>query len=457
MLDDDLGVARDLPFLTTVDGDLVDALGQRVVNDGHTGSAEDAVALHAAESEALGERVQHRAAAVAGVEGVVHQPAAVGDEVFEVRSLVLGKGAIDALAEEDDDVVVGHQVCVEVHVLHADAVPLEPLLFEECGCIRGTVTVGAVGRTVVETVGPDPQGTVGGGLRLFRLFGLFVFADVLFIDEAVAVVVDCVAGFLGAGVDLSSVVVAIGAVRDRHGVGAATLDRTVGVSVAVAIGVGEEGSAQVLVDVAIAVVVQAVADLAHPGVDLRAVIVAVEVVLDEEALLFADLGIAGQDHDVRVAIAIDVTVCPEGRGDALVDVIIAIVVEFVADLFHARVDAGLGVITVGVVGDVAFGSAAGLDHLTCIAEAVCIDVRVEELQGTLVCSDVAVVVDPIADLRVAGEVVGIGVVAVVAELGVAGGRGASLDGLGGRAVPVAVGVDVEDQQVAGDTVGIVAV
>ena len=119
-------------------------------------------------------------------------------------------------------------------------------------------------------------------------------------------------------------------------------------------------------------------------------------------LLFADLGIAGQDHDVRVAVAIDVTVCPEGRGDALVDVIIAIVVEFVADLFHARVDAGLGVITVGVVGDVAFGSAAGLDHLTCIAEAVGVDVRVEEFQGTLVGGDVAVVVDPVV-LRCPGS------------------------------------------------------
>ena len=217
-------------------------------------------------------------------------------------------------------------------------------------------------------------------------------------------------------------------------------------AVAVAVGVvvrvpgGDVGGIG-LVDVAIAVVVRAVAGLDPAGVDAGVTVVAVARVFGVAiAVLVGGVGLL---VDVAVAVVVaTVGVLGGARVDAVVDVgavglAFGVVVEVVVEHVARR-----GVVAVGRVRHVARGHGAGHGRVGRIAVAVAVRIRVERGSvggGVLVGHAVAVVVDAVAvlggagvDIRVVGVAVG-GVRQVVGRLfaGVlAGGR-------------ISVAVDVE--------------
>src|SRR5205814_808571 len=115
-----------------------------------------------------------------------------------------------------------------------------------------------------------------------------------------------------------------------------------------------------------------------------------------------------------------------------------------------RVDGGVGVVAVGVVGDVAGLRRARQLRLAGIAEAVTVAVAIErravvEVDRGIGVVDlaVAVVVDVIADLGRAGVDRGVVIVAVAALGDVARGRLGRGHRLGGVTVAVAIGVLIE--------------
>ncbi len=104
--------------------------------------------------------------------------------------------------------------------------------------------------------------------------GIPRLADVL-IRLSITVVVEPVADLRGRRVGRGIGVVAVGGVRDVSGGLAAGLDRGGGVAVAVAVAVAIEGDAHPLVHLAVAVVVEPVADLLRGWADGRVSVVAV--------------------------------------------------------------------------------------------------------------------------------------------------------------------------------------
>jgi len=216
---------------------------------------------------------------------------------------------------------------------------------------------------------------------------------------ATAIVVHAVATDLGgAGVHVRVAVVAVG---DR--------------GVAVAVGVLGRDLA-VLVDLAVAVVVEAVLDLGRAGVDGRVAVVAVHVRVGAVGVGVDQVGLAG--------VATGVTVVGAGVGLTVVQAVVAVAVDAVAGgVLGPGVDVGVGVVAVAVLGGVAL-QAAGLHHVAgAVAVAVLVEVGLDDRQAVVDLAT-AVVVDAVADLGHAGVHTGVGVVAV--EEG---------------AVPVQVGVD----------------
>jgi len=323
---------------------------------------------------------------------------------------------------------------------------------------------GGVGIVAVGGVGHVAGGRAATGEAVARVAVAVAVAVVVAGDHvargvaraSVAVVVDPVvaAGLRRAEVDRAVAVVAVGGVanvaRGRRAIG----DRGTRVALAVTVGVGVEGGQHPLVDVTVAVVVHAVADLGGGGVDGAVGVVAVVVVGNP-----AGAGFAGRGRASRVAVGVAIVVRVEGRhqrgfvGAGPGRLVVAIVELSVADFGRVGVDGGIGVVAVGirvgvgrersvldfdVVVDVAhittglIHDALGVDVVGVAKEndVVAVDVAVlivilavavtvfviavvAEVDAILIDDVIAVVVDPVgAELLFARIDVGVGVVAV---------------------------------------------
>ena len=324
--------------------------------------------------------------------------------------------------------------------------------------VLGGARVGAgVVVVAVGAVAHVPAGGAAGAVRAAGVAEAVAVAVLVegrldpLVDVAVAVVVDLVAGLRGAGVHGAVAVVAVAGVRDvaaglAAGHGPA---RAVALAVAVLVDVerrtrGGVHGAVVVVDVAIAVVVDAVAHLGSRGVDGAVAIVAVVGVADVAAGLAA--GVVG---GAAVALAVAVGVRVVGGLDPLVHGAVAVVVDQVAHLGLTGVGGRLGVVAVAGVRHVPAGGTAGVVRAAQVTVAVTVGVRVVGGLDPLVHGAVAVVVGLVADLRPARVDRGVGVVAVTVDAHVpARGRAADV-GVRGLTVAVAVGVAVPGGGVGG--------
>ena len=193
----------------------------------------------------------------------------------------------------------------------------------------GVVAVATTGRAAVDAVavavridlGPGIAEAVAATVELVALAGATVLVrDALglagvvdriglgLVDQAVAVVVDAVADELGGGRrDTPRVIVAVGVVDDVADRLRAGDDEIVWVAVAVEVHIGVPGgrAGGVLVDHAVAVVVDAVAELGGVGVDGVVPIVAVAVGHSVAVDVSVDLRLAGVD-DVGIGIGIGI-------------------------------------------------------------------------------------------------------------------------------------------------------
>lgn len=232
----------------------------------------------------------------------------------------------------------------------------------------------------------------------------------------VAVVVQAVAYLVGVRADGGVGVIAVTTLLDET-VGGAGGERA-GVVIAVAVGVivvpqdQDVGVAVGLVDHAVAVVVQAVADLGRARVDQRVVVVAVAGL--GHVVLGCLAGLLGLFSADVVTVAVEVP----GRGvrRVLVDGAFAVIVDSVADLLGRGVHAGVGVVAVAGHGD-PLARALALEvtpvhdrELTAVAVEVAVVVPGVVLDVVGLAR--AVVVDAVADLDGAGVDAGVGVVAV---------------------------------------------
>ena len=264
------------------------------------------------------------------------------------------------------------------------------------------------------------------------------------VDDAVAVVVDAVAGLGRVRMGLVAGVVAVAVVGDVCLGSCAGGGGGVGVAEAIGIEVREPDQCVHsigLVDGVVAVVVDAVARLGCVGVDFGVSVVAV---VSEDRMLGGEGACDRRSRQVAVAVAVHVLGPPRGVGCiGFVDGPVAVVVEAVAELLRCWADPRCGVVAVSAL----VGRGGGLlarDHRL-VAPAVGVEVDEPRLgvRGVrFVRRAVTVVVDAIAALRRLGMDVRAAVVTVVSLGQVAWGSDAALVGLGG--VSVAVGVVVSE-------------
>ena len=139
--------------------------------------------------------------------------------------------------------------------------------------------------------------------------------------------------------------------------------------------------------------------LGGAGVDGGVVVVAVVVEEDVAGGLCAVLeGVGGGSVSVVVCVPV-----PCLCACVVVDEVVAVVVDSVADLRCGGVDEVGCVVAIRVVGDVVGGLWSGVEGCGGVAEAVCVVVcKPGGCGGTVVDCVVAVVVDPVADLSGAG-------------------------------------------------------
>ena len=271
------------------------------------------------------------------------------------------------------------------------------------------------------------------------------------VDLAVAVVVFVVADLVAGRVDQGVVIVAVAATE--HASGRRADDRHGHIAELVAVLVA------LLVDLAVAVVIRVVAHLGHARVDALDLVVAV-------ALLDGGVGRGARAAEalldvqtVAVAVVVQVVLFAAARA-GLVDDVVAVVVDAIADLGRAGLD-GDGVI--GAVAALGRGVGAGaraqaLGQVQTEAVAVAVEVEVHTTQRVLVVLVVlafvvlvAVVVDVVvADLGHTRVGVIVEVVAVAAALDASSRRRVADDQ---RQVAVAVLVLVA--AVVGDAVAVV--
>ena len=161
----------------------------------------------------------------------------------------------------------------------------------------------------------------------------------------------------------------------------------------VAVGVHVVGGQQSFVDFVVAVVVDPIADFVGIGADggdgVIAVIVVFHVVRGH---------LAGFRGPVGITVAIVVEISVVGDAQTLVDFVITVVVQPVADLLLVGIHLRSGVVAVVAVLDVAGDVAAGLSHDVGVAVAILVRVPVSTTVEPLVDFIVAVVVHLVADL-----------------------------------------------------------
>ncbi len=246
------------------------------------------------------------------------------------------------------------------------------------------------------------------------------------VSRAVAVAVDVDPGLRRAGVGLGVAVVAVITARDepvaRRGARSATRSPVTVVVVVLVVG---DGVAR-FVDLPVAVVVHAVAGLGRAGLDRSVRVVAVTA-LDG---VVARLGTGVRDEPVHaVAVAVHVQVPDDDASRTIIHDTVAVVVDAVADLGLAGRPREVVVVAIGARRDVPRGLGArrgGAVHRT--ADRIAVLVREVHAARALVHDVVAVVVDGVADLGLAGRPREVVVVAVVVARGEPLGLGARRDG-----------------------------
>ena len=268
------------------------------------------------------------------------------------------------------------------------------------------------------------------------------------VDRTVAVVVLVVADLRGSGVAGVVGVVAVSRALDVASglLALPNLVAQVAITVSVVVRVPDRGIHRILVLDAVTVVVQTVTDLGGTRVDVIVQVVAVGRVADVAGRLRAGVHVGR-----ALAVAVTVSVAVPGGGVACISSVhgsVAVVVVAVADFLGVRVDGGLGVVAVVVVGDLRGRWEADQDELQWVAEAVTIGVEpagllVLHVRVGVVDLAVAVVVHMVADLVRARVNAGRSVVAVGLVEHVAGGLRAGLVRARGVAEAVLVVVRVE--------------
>jgi hypothetical protein len=226
----------------------------------------------------------------------------------------------------------------------------------------------------------------------------------------------------------------------------------IGVCVRIPVRVGADVDTRVVVvDVPVAVVVHAVADLRRNGIDVDIVVVAVCGVAHVARRL------ATRIHGARtVTVAISVGVGVEGRvgtrvhaGVVIVDVAIAVVVHAVADFARRRTDGTVTIIAVPVGRHVARGGIA-VQPVGTGAVAVGVPIRVERGLRARVGARIRIIrhavavlvgVRAVTDLGRVGADGRVAVVAVISVVGVAAGLTAAR-GRRRRSVAVSIAVRV---------------
>ena len=330
----------------------------------------DSVAVYV-QVDAVGEPV-----AIEIAEPLVHLVVAV----FVVAVADLGRARMHARVQRRAVFAVRRVVAVRVLVAPvADVVAVQVLLV---GVGQRRAVVVLVGDAVVVVVGVDAVGQC-----------VAIEVGEVLVDRLVAVIIDAVAGLLGAGGD--------GGIQGRAVV-------FVGSPVIVVVGVDTVGQSvpvgviEQLVDEGVAVVVDPVAGL-HRGVaDGRVV--------------------GGAVGHVRVAVAVVIRIDAVGQPvpleirKALVDDVVAVIIDAVAQLLSGRPDRRVRVVTVT-------GHERRQDSLGC-AETGAV---VRDTGPVLV--DVAVVDDAVDAVGPVGDAVAV-VVDAVAALGLGGGRGALRQAVG---------------------------
>ncbi len=351
---------------------------------------------------------------------VVHAVADLVGAGVDGRVGVVAVGAMGAVGHAQIAIGVTVETLVRVSVavvVHAVAV------------LVGTGVDAGIGVVAVRAVGGVTAGHVAlsqGETRITVAVGVGVCVPggrvqgVVLVEVAVAVRIHAVAVLVRAGVDRGVGVVAVAGRLHEPGRLEAGVDRcaiAIAVAVVVVVPRGLVGHAQIIiVHQAVAVVVHTIADLLDVRVDGGVGVVAVGGVGD----VAGGLG-AGDDPGPGITEAVGVGVCVPERsihGIGLVGVAVAVVVHAIADLAGAGVDAGIGVVAVGAVGDVAGRCLAGLGAAGSITVAVRIGVGIEgqHVHGVvLVDVAVAVVVVAVAVLVGAGIDGRVGVVAVGVE------------------------------------------
>ena len=225
---------------------------------------------------------------------------------------------------------------------------------------------------------------------------------IVFVDCAVAVIVVPVAVFAGTGVGRRLRVVAIGIVGDETGRDVACYVRGRGIAETIGVGVvvpRRRIGRIVLVRGAVAVVVVAVAVLGRTreGRGLR--IVAVRRIRG-----VAGRHCAGQGRGREIAEAITVAVCVPGEGVERIIFVrraVAVVIHRIAQLVCRGVNVVVGVVAIGIVGNVSRRDVACYVRGRGIAEAIAVgifepDRRIDRV--VLVRGAIAVVVDRVAGL-----------------------------------------------------------
>jgi len=204
---------------------------------------------------------------------------------------------------------------------------------------------------------------------------------VTFVGLAVAVVVHAVAGFdrcfaCGRTDGFGAVL------RTNHGAVCAGTNTTAGTEVGVT-----------FVGRAVAVVVHAVADVAHGRMNVGITIVAVHAVRD-----IPQRGRTRLNGCVGVAIGVAIDVSVKRELHVLVGRAVAVVVHAIAGFGRIRVNASVTVVAVGLVCDVPLRGRAGLGGRVGVAIRVPVRVGVVRRLHVLVGHSVAVVVFAIANL-----------------------------------------------------------
>lgn len=344
------------------------------------------------------------------------------------------------------------------------------------GATESRLAIGVVVDPVDVRAGPrGDDGGCTGAVAVSVSVGEALRGCATFIDRGGAVVVEAVAELRRTRMDGIRSVVAVGVVGDgsrwaghaRVGSAAARTER-VSVRVRVA---HDRGAGEVLVDHAVAVVVDRVADLGGCRTDRGGGVVAVEVVRDASDRAATE----GSDRgEGRVAIAVVVAVDEAREHHAsVVHHRVAVVVDRVAaDLGDIGVDGRVHVVAVTRLGDltgIAHGLVADGGRTSAIGVVVGVDVAGDDGAGeTIVDGSVAVVVDGcrrIAGLGSTRMDAGTGthrVVAVVvqSDLACGAGRGGRSGDSGTGTVTVAVRVHEAgdaraDEEVVGGTAAVV--